>query len=566
MLSDLDIAHSQQMRPVREIAHEIGVPEEYYEPYGRYKAKLSLRILGALADRPLGRYVVVTAITPTPLGEGKTVTTIGLGQALKRIGKTAFTCMRQPSLGPVFGIKGGAAGGGYSQVLPMEDINLHLTGDIHAVGAAHNLLRGVRRQPHPPRQQARHRPHDHPVAPRRRHQRPRRSTTSSSASAEDGVPRANGLRHHASPASSWRYSRSPRTSRTCAGASAASSSGRTTTAARDRRGPQGRRRHDRAHEGHDQAHPLQTIEGGPVFVHAGPFGNIAHGNSSIIADRIGDRASPSTSSRKAGFGADMGFEKFFNIKCRVSGLIPDVVVLVATHPRPEGPLRPLRGQVAATAARPALTRGPRTRSRRAWATSRQIENVRSFGVSRPSSRSTLPDRHGRRARPDPRGRAARGPPSRSRRHARDGGGGGLDAGRGGRRGVRGGGAVPAHSTRTTRPSRRRSRRSPRASTAPTASTTRRGAERRSPRYERLGFGGLPGLHGEDATSLSADPRAQGRARAGGSFPSAEVALPRRRGLPLPARAATSRPCPACRPNRPENGIDLDETASIVGLS
>ena len=140
MLSDLEIAHTVTPRPVREIAAELGVPEECYEPYGRYKGKLGLGVLEALADRPLGRYIDVTAITPTPLGEGKTVTTVGLGQALKRIGKTAVTCIRQPSLGPVFGIKGGAAGGGYSQVLPMEDMNLHLTGDTHAVTSANNLL------------------------------------------------------------------------------------------------------------------------------------------------------------------------------------------------------------------------------------------------------------------------------------------------------------------------------------------------------------------------------------------------------------------------------------------
>ncbi len=140
MHTDLEIAHSVTPRLVREIATEMGVPDDCFEPYGRSKGKLSLRLLDMLADRPLGRYVDVTAITPTPLGEGKTVTTVGLGQALKHIGKSAVTCIRQPSLGPVFGIKGGAAGGGWSQVLPMEDMNLHLTGDAHAVTSANNLL------------------------------------------------------------------------------------------------------------------------------------------------------------------------------------------------------------------------------------------------------------------------------------------------------------------------------------------------------------------------------------------------------------------------------------------
>src|SRR5512141_448714 len=140
MLSDLEIAHSVTPRLVRELAAEIGVPDDCFEPYGRSKGKRGLGVLDALADRPTGRYIDVTAINPTPLGEGKTVTTVGLGQALQHIGKKVITCIRQPSLGPVFGIKGGAAGGGYSQVIPMEDFNLHLTGDVHAVSMANNLL------------------------------------------------------------------------------------------------------------------------------------------------------------------------------------------------------------------------------------------------------------------------------------------------------------------------------------------------------------------------------------------------------------------------------------------
>ncbi|MCM8757140.1 MAG: formate--tetrahydrofolate ligase, partial [Candidatus Omnitrophica bacterium] len=140
MLSDLEIAQKAKIKPIQEIAASAGIPEEYLELYGKYKAKVSLDLEKALQDRPQGKYIDVTAITPTPLGEGKTVTTIGLSQAIGQLGKKVFTCIRQPSLGPVFGIKGGAAGGGYSQVIPMEDFNLHLTGDVHAVGLAHNLL------------------------------------------------------------------------------------------------------------------------------------------------------------------------------------------------------------------------------------------------------------------------------------------------------------------------------------------------------------------------------------------------------------------------------------------
>jgi formate--tetrahydrofolate ligase len=140
VLSDIEIAQASKMKPIREIAASIGIEEDYLELYGNYKAKVQLEIIDSLKDKPNGKLIDVTAITPTPLGEGKTVTTIGLSQALNKIGKKTITCIRQPSLGPVFGIKGGAAGGGYSQVLPMEDFNLHLTGDIHAVGLAHNLL------------------------------------------------------------------------------------------------------------------------------------------------------------------------------------------------------------------------------------------------------------------------------------------------------------------------------------------------------------------------------------------------------------------------------------------
>jgi len=139
MLSDIEIAHAATVRPAREIAEEIGLEPDEVEPNGRYKAKVTLKVLDRLKDRPNGKYVLVTAITPTPLGEGKTLTSVGLGQALRATGRSAFTCIRQPSLGPVFGIKDGAAGGGYSQVVPMEDINLHLTGDVHAITAAHNL-------------------------------------------------------------------------------------------------------------------------------------------------------------------------------------------------------------------------------------------------------------------------------------------------------------------------------------------------------------------------------------------------------------------------------------------
>jgi formate--tetrahydrofolate ligase len=330
MLSDLEIAHAHEMRPVREIAHEIGVPDEHFEPYGRHKGKLGLGLLDDLADKPLGRYIVVTAVNPTPLGEGKTVTTIGLGQALKHVGKRAVTCVRQPSLGPVFGIKGGAAGGGYSQVVPMEDMNLHLTGDTHAVSVANNLLAayidnhifqgnalGI----------------DPDTISWRRvvdlNDRSLRNTITGLGGRKDGVPRETGFDITAASeimailalASDLEDMRR-RLGRIVIGLNF---DGEPITAERLRCAG------SMAVLMHDAIKPnlLQNLEGGPVLVHAGPFANIAHGNSSIIADRMALRLGEYVVT-EAGFGADMGAEKFMDIKCRASGLKPDCVVIVAT--------------------------------------------------------------------------------------------------------------------------------------------------------------------------------------------------------------------------------------------
>ena len=330
MLSDLEIAHAHQMRPVREIAHKYDIPEQCFEPYGRFKAKLGLGLLDGLADRPLGRYVVVTAITPTPLGEGKTVTTVGLGQALKRIGKRAVTCIRQPSLGPVFGIKGGAAGGGYSQVVPMEDLNLHLTGDTHAVTTANNLLSAYIDN---------HIFHgnalgiDPETVTWRRvmdlNDRALRNVVTGLGGRMDGIPHETGFDITAASEvmailalASDLHDMRERLGRIVIGLNC---DGEPVTA--EQLGCAGAM----AVLMKDAVKPnlLQNLEGGPVLVHAGPFANIAHGNSSIIADRIALRLGEYVVT-EAGFGADMGAEKFMDIKCRASGLSPDCVVLVAT--------------------------------------------------------------------------------------------------------------------------------------------------------------------------------------------------------------------------------------------
>ena len=330
MKSDIEIAQSAEMKYIREIAESVGLDEKYLELYGNYKAKVKLEVLENFKGRPNGKYIDVTAITPTPLGEGKTVTTIGLSMALNKIGKKTITCIRQPSLGPVFGIKGGAAGGGYSQVLPMEDFNLHLTGDTHAVGIANNLLAAFL--------------DTHIMKGNELNVDPFSITLNRVVDVSDralrniviglggplnGVPRETGyditvasevmailalttslrnLRERlARMVVGSTYDGKPVTAEDlkCAGAM--------TVLLKDAIKP----------------NLLQTIEHTPCFVHTGPFANIAHGNSSVLADQIaiklGDYAVT-----ESGFGADCGAEKLMNIKCRYSGLKPNAVVITCT--------------------------------------------------------------------------------------------------------------------------------------------------------------------------------------------------------------------------------------------
>jgi formate--tetrahydrofolate ligase len=330
MLSDVEIAQSAKIRPISWVAESAGIEPRFIEPYGVYKAKIRLEIAESLEDRPNGKYVVVTAMTPTPLGEGKTLTTVGLGQALAHTGRSAFTCIRQPSLGPVFGIKGGAAGGGYSQVLPMTDFNLHLTGDAHAVTSAHDLCAAFIDNALFHRDAIDLDPYA--VTWRRVldiSDRALRTVTIGLGGRFGGVPRETGY--------------------DITSASEVMVVLALANDLQDLRKRIGRIVVGSARDGHpvttedlkvagamtvlmkDAVMPnlLQNMEGGPVFVHAGPFGNIAHGNSSIIADRIALKLADYVVT-EAGFGADLGFEKFCNIKCRTSGLSPDCAVLVCT--------------------------------------------------------------------------------------------------------------------------------------------------------------------------------------------------------------------------------------------
>lgn len=342
-LSDLDIARGTKPRPITEIAAAIGLSDDDLELYGRYKAKVHLDVLEKFAERPLGKYVDVTAITPTPLGEGKTTTLIGLVQGLGAVGQKVAATIRQPSQGPTFGIKGGAAGGGYSQVIPMEDFNLHLTGDIHAITAAHNLIAAAldARWYHESRSSSakwektglpRLNIDPHTIQWRRIvdvNDRALRNIVVGLGGAEDGLARESGF--------------------DIAVASEIMAILALSTSLQDMRARIGRMVLCNDIDGQpitaeqlgvagaatvlmkDALMPtlMQTLEGQPVFVHAGPFANIAHGNSSIVADQIALRLTDYVVT-ESGFAADIGMEKFFNIKCRTSGLVPDCVVLVAT--------------------------------------------------------------------------------------------------------------------------------------------------------------------------------------------------------------------------------------------
>jgi formate--tetrahydrofolate ligase len=325
--SSLEIAQRAKLRPIAEIAEELGLLPGEVEPYGHYKAKVRLEVLERLADRPDGREVIVTAITPTPLGEGKTTTTIGLTQGLRRLGVRAAATIRQPSLGPIFGIKGGGAGGGYSQVLPMEDINLHFTGDIHAVGAAHDLAAAFL---------------DNQLA-RGNHlgidpatiRWPRVMDVNDRALRRVLVGVGEGSERE----TEFHITAASEVMAILALADDIIDLRRRLARAIVAATPEGRpvTLEDLRVAGamtvllRDAIQPnlVQTTEAGPAFVHAGPFANIAHGNSSVVADRIALKLNEVICT-EGGFAADMGFQKFIDIKCRLSGLRPSAAVVVAT--------------------------------------------------------------------------------------------------------------------------------------------------------------------------------------------------------------------------------------------
>ena len=330
MKSDIEIARASTMKPIVEVASKIGIPQESVLNYGNYKAKISLDFIKSLEQKPDGKLILVTAMTPTPAGEGKTTTTVGLGDGLNAIGKKAIICLREPSLGPCFGMKGGAAGGGFSQVVPMEDINLHFTGDFHAVGAAHNLLSAlidnhiywgnelgidVRR-----------------ITWKRvldMNERSLREIVSSLGGPGNGYPRETGFditvasevmailclaqdlqdleRRLGNIVIGYTREKTPIT------ASDLNAHGAMTVLLKDAMMP----------------NLVQTLENNPAFVHGGPFANIAHGCNTVLATKTALKLAEYVVT-EAGFGADLGAEKFFDIKCRKAKLTPSVAVVVAT--------------------------------------------------------------------------------------------------------------------------------------------------------------------------------------------------------------------------------------------
>src|SRR5882672_1043391 len=328
--SDIEIARRSKMKPIDEVAAKLGIAREQLLHYGPYKAKLAIDYVKSLAPRNDSKLILVTAISPTPAGEGKTTTTVGLGDGLNRIGKKAIICLREPSLGPCFGVKGGAAGGGYSQVVPMEDINLHFTGDFHAITSAHNLLSAMldnhiywgnalgldaRR-----------------IAWRRvldMNDRALRSIVNSLGGTANGFPREDGFditvasevmailclamdlkdleRRLGNIVVGYTRERKP------VKASDLKGDGAMTALLKDALMP----------------NLVQTLENNPVFIHGGPFANIAHGCNSVLATKTALKLADYVVT-EAGFGADLGAEKFFDIKCRKAGLVPAAAVIVAT--------------------------------------------------------------------------------------------------------------------------------------------------------------------------------------------------------------------------------------------
>ena len=561
--SDLEIARGAQLKPVDDIASEIGLGMHLLEPYGEQVMKIKLAAIEELAGAPKAKYVVVTAITPTPLGEGKTTTTVGLGQAFRHIGKRATVAIRQPSMGPTFGIKGGAAGGGYSQVVPMEVLNLHLTGDMHAVTAAHNMLAAML--------------DNHlfqgnalgldlnEITWRRVldvNDRALRNIVVGLGPKADGVTRQTGFDITAASEvmatlalSSSLADLRQRLGRIVVGYTAAGSP--VTAEELDTAGSMAVILRDAI-----KPNLLQTMENTPVLVHTGPFGNIATGNSSVVADLIGIRTGDFLIT-EAGFGADMGAERFFNIKCRTSGLRPDAAVVVATVRA----LKAHSGKYKVVAGRPLppdlLTENPEDVLAGAANLRKQLENVALHGIPPVVAINAFPTDHPSEHDAIREVAGQMGARSAVCTHFAEGGRGAAEL-------------AEAVADAAGEPSRFQFLYPDEASLREKIETVARrvyGADgvsyspqagRQIETYERAGFGRLPVCIAKTHLSISSDPALKG-APTGWTLPVREVRASVGAGFVYPI-CGDIRTMPGLSANPAAAHIDLDENGEVVGLS
>ena len=561
--SDLEIARGASLKPLEDVAAEMGIGSHLLEPYGEQVMKIKLAAIEELADQPLAKYVVVSAITPTPLGEGKTTTTVGLGQGLHHIGRQATITIRQPSMGPTFGIKGGAAGGGYSQVVPMEVLNLHLTGDMHAVTAAHNLLSAMIDN------------HlyqgnslgidQHNITWRRVldvNDRALRNIIIGLGGRGDGVPRQTGFDITAASevmatlalSSSLADLRS-RLSRIVIGyttdgtpvtAEQLNAAGSMAVMLRDAIKP----------------NLLQTLENTPVLVHTGPFGNIATGNSSVVADLIGIHGGEFLVT-EAGFGADMGAKRFFNIKCRTSGLIPNAAVVVATVRA----LKAHSGKYRIIAGRPLpddlLAENPDDVAAGAANLRKQIENIRLHGVPAVVAINAFPADHPSEHQAIREIAAEMGARSAVSTHFVDGGAGAADLAEA----VAEACNEPSHYAPLYPDSASlREKIETVATKVYGAGQVEYSAEaaKQLDTYERAGFGHLPVCIAKTHLSISSNPALKG-APTGWTLPVREVRASVGAGFVYPI-CGEMRTMPGLGSSPAATRIDLDEAGEIVGLS
>jgi formate--tetrahydrofolate ligase len=562
--SDLEIARGADLQSLTDIAARMGIQPDHLEPYGTGVAKISLDVIDDLADRPRAKYVLVSAVTPTPLGEGKTTTTVGLGQGFGHIGRSATIAVRQPSMGPTFGIKGGAAGGGYSQVVPMEQLNLHLTGDMHAVTAAHNLLAAMIDN-HIHQNDDFFRTDRHSITWRRVldvNDRVLRNIIVGLGTRTDGVIRQTGFDITA--------------------ASEVMAILALSTSLQDMRDRMGRIVIGNTVEGkpitaedlraagamtvimRDAIKPnlMQTLEGTPALVHAGPFGNIAHGNSSVVADLIGIRGGDYLVT-EAGFGADMGAERFFNIKCRTSGLTPDTAVLVTTVRA----LKAHSGRFRIVAGRPLpdelLAENPDDVHAGAANLRKQVDNIRLHGVSPVVCINAFPTDHAsehaaiREIAEDLGVRAA------VSTHFADGGAGAVELAE----------AVAEAAEDSTDFSFLYPDEASLREKIETVATRVYGAagveydltaSRQIDRYEEAGFGHLPVCIAKTHLSISSDSKLKG-APTGWTLPVREVRASVGAGFIYPI-CGDMRTMPGLSSSPAAERIDIDEDGQIVGLS